>query len=244
MSKKRLQSVGAQIWVHRHGICPVAIECLAGVMGCGVTDVATLGIQNEHDVGVRGADVRADSLQLGFGADGSEIGDLGFERTDQIVSGIDNADAELLDAVCLVAQRLWKLGDVRVESNTEHRITRRPGGAKFAGEPHLRGDLVFDGDCTRWAHIGGLGYLDPQLFAGVLLQDVEEAITANLEHLRCDLDTGAGRGTDIKIHGNIHGSDLSSALIYGMQTRHRLLLLRGKKRNKNIYITTLGEKVV
>lgn len=46
---------------------------------------------------------------------------------------------------------------------------------------------AFDGDGCSGAHVGGLGDLVTQFFAGLFNEHIEVAIATHFEHLGCDL---------------------------------------------------------
>jgi hypothetical protein len=66
----------------------------------------------------------------------------------------------------------------------------------------------FDGDCRCGAHFGRLVQLVGQLGTGILHEDVEVAVAANLEHFRAHLHAGTGRRAHIEIDGYLHGVPL------------------------------------
>ena len=83
VAQERLDRVGAQVRVHGDDVGAVAVERFAGVLLGGAADVAALGVEHQQHVGMAVADVRAQPLELGLGADGGEVGDLRLERAHQ-----------------------------------------------------------------------------------------------------------------------------------------------------------------
>jgi O-antigen/teichoic acid export membrane protein len=78
--EERCDRVGAEVWVHRHGIGAVPHERFDRVLLGGGADVAALGVEDEQRVRLRGPDVCAELLELILGAVGGKVCDLGLER--------------------------------------------------------------------------------------------------------------------------------------------------------------------
>ena len=114
----------------------VALERFARIERGSVADVAAFGIQDEHDVWVLGANVIAHSLQLRLGANGGKVCNLWFECARSVGSGINNVDAELLNAQRIVAKMRRHFVDVGIDTNTQRRIAGCPGAVEFLVEIH------------------------------------------------------------------------------------------------------------
>ena len=89
-SRNGVGGVGAEVRVDGHGVGAVAVERLAGVVLGRRADVAALGVEHEHDVGVALADVAADRFQLRLGPLRGEVGDLRLERAHEVGGGVDD----------------------------------------------------------------------------------------------------------------------------------------------------------
>jgi len=132
--EERLECVSSQIRIHGDGIGAVPIEGLGRVaLGRG-SDVATLGVQNQDDVGMLAADVLAEDLQLPFGSESGEVGDLGLERAHRVRGGVDDAPAELEDAVGGAVDNVRELLDVGVEPHAQQRVGPIPGQPQLGVE--------------------------------------------------------------------------------------------------------------
>ena len=96
VAKVWLDRVGAQVGVDGDDIGAVAIERLDRILLGGRPDVTTLGIEDQqHDLGIRVVDVRAQPLELWFGALRGEVGELRFERAHGVGGRVDDCRAEL-----------------------------------------------------------------------------------------------------------------------------------------------------
>jgi hypothetical protein len=87
-------------------------------------------------VRVLGANVIAHCLQLRLRANGGKVCNLWFECAHSVGSGINNVDAELLDAQRIIAQMRRHFADIGIETNTQRRIARCPGAIDFLVEIH------------------------------------------------------------------------------------------------------------
>jgi len=114
----------------------VALERFARIERSGVADVAAFGIQDEHDVRVLVTNVIAHCLQLRLGANGGKVCNLWFECAHRVGGGINNVDAELLNAQWIVAKMRRHFVEVGIETNTQRRIAGCPGAVEFLVEIH------------------------------------------------------------------------------------------------------------
>ncbi|MEY4228015.1 MAG: hypothetical protein RLZ84_607 [Actinomycetota bacterium] len=97
----------------------VSIESLTCVQGSGVSDVTTLCVEDDRDVGVVRANVLADRFKLSFGTDRCEVGDLWFERTHHVCSCIDDVDTEACDGRPVVLQGRGEPCRIGVKTDTQ-----------------------------------------------------------------------------------------------------------------------------
>jgi hypothetical protein len=75
-------------------------------------------------------------LQLRLGANGGKVCNLWFECAHSVGSGINDVDAELLNAQWIIAKMRRHFADVGIETNTQRRIARCPGAIDFLVEIH------------------------------------------------------------------------------------------------------------
>jgi hypothetical protein len=68
----RRDRVPAHVGADRDDVGVIALEGFAGILFGGGADVTALGIEHQRDLGVVGAQVGADALQLLFRTEGSE----------------------------------------------------------------------------------------------------------------------------------------------------------------------------
>mgnify|MGYP003342939895 CR=1 FL=1 len=115
----RRERVAAHVRVHRHGVRPVADECLARVHPGGVPDVASLGVEDDRNGGVVRADVLAHCLELLLGAGRRKVGDLGFVRADHILGRVDDLAAEGKDRVRIAAKTCGEATWLWVETDAQ-----------------------------------------------------------------------------------------------------------------------------
>ncbi len=113
--------VRAEIWVHRDGVGGVPVERFTGVVLGRRADVATLGVQHEHDVWMAFADVGADRFERRLRPLCGEVGDLRLERADEIRGCIDDGGAEPDDGVASAGEWLGERRGIRIEPHAEHR---------------------------------------------------------------------------------------------------------------------------
>src|SRR6478735_2159994 len=67
-----------------------------------------------------------------------------------------------------------------------------------------RPNSVLDGDRSRGAQVGRLDDLRAQLLAGLLLEDVEVAVAAHLEHFGTHLHAAAGGSAHVVVDDDSH----------------------------------------
>ena len=132
--EQRADGIGAEVWVARDGVSPVAIERLAGVELGGRADVAALGVEDDRHVGMAVLDVRAHRLERRLGAVRGEVGDLRLEGADEVGGGVDDGAAESLDRVGRPVERRRQPRRIGVEPDAQQRLRRGPRGAQLVAE--------------------------------------------------------------------------------------------------------------
>ena len=83
-----------------------------------------------------GMDMGDERLQLIFGPVGGKIGDLRFERADEIGRGVDNGLAELENGIRFALKVRGKFAGVGVEADTEQGVVLLPGAGEAVDECH------------------------------------------------------------------------------------------------------------
>ena len=134
--EERRRGVGPEVRVDGDGVGAVAAERLLGVVLGGRADVAALGVEHQHDVGVALPDVPTDPFEGRLGALRREVGELWLERAHEIGGGVDDRRAEALDGVGRPVERLRERRRIRIESDAQHRARQRPGLGEALVESH------------------------------------------------------------------------------------------------------------
>lgn len=131
IGEERFDRVVTEVRVERDDVCAVAIERLACVELRGGADVAALRVEDQQATGMFGADVRAQPLELIFGAGGREVRELRFERAGPLGGGVDDLAAKAQNRVWRVADRGGQACRIRIEADAQ----RRAGGGPRRAQP-------------------------------------------------------------------------------------------------------------
>src|SRR5690606_4414614 len=97
----------------------VTVERFGGVVPRGRTDVATLGVEDHGDAGMRGVDVRDEPRQRVFRAARGEVRDLRLEGAGVPRGGVDDVAAEAEYRVGLIGELRRELRRLGVEADAD-----------------------------------------------------------------------------------------------------------------------------
>jgi hypothetical protein len=129
--QEQAATVVAQVWFdrieahvrrQRHRVGLVAHEDLARVLLGGGANVAALGVEDHRHVRRDAAHVRHQPLQLVLGTVRGEVRDLRLEGAHQVLRRIDDACAEVEQALRVATPGQWQLRRLGVEADTQQRL--------------------------------------------------------------------------------------------------------------------------